>query len=102
MPVVDTIIAAINARRSVTAIWKGRERLISPHAIGRDDHGHLKMVAYQYGGYSSSRLPPGGEWRCFRVDDLTSVSVNSDPWHTNPIEHSRPNSCVTRALAVAR
>ena len=75
----------------LTATYRGRPRHFSPHAIGRSDEGHANVMAYQYGGSSSGKLP---EWRCFHIVELHRVVRNSDPWHTAS-DHSRMNTCVT-------
>ena len=86
---------AVVAQRCLTAMYQGRVRHFSPHAIGQGNDGSENVMGYQYAGESSHPLPAGGEWRCFRVDGLSAVQQNSDPWHTRA-DHSRPNTCVTR------
>lgn len=86
---------AVLDRVSLTAMYQGRIRKFSPHSLGLDSGGDEHVMTYQYGGDSSKGLPLGGEWRCFRVAGLSSITRNGDSWHTST-NHSRPNNCVTR------
>ena len=90
-----TIRQAILDRCCLSANYRGELWHFAPHALGRSNSGETNVMAFQYGGSSSKGLPPGGQWRCFRVEDLSGVYRNDDPWHTAP-DHSRPNTCVTR------
>jgi hypothetical protein len=47
---------------------------------------------FQFAGGSRSGLPPGGDWRCMRVADITDASWRAGAWHSRP--HSRPQHCV--------
>jgi hypothetical protein len=76
-------------------MYQGRIRHFSPHVIGWGSDGAGSVVGYQYAGESSGPLPADGEWQCFRVDGLTSVSANSDRWYTRT-DQSRPTDCVTK------
>ena len=73
---------AILDKCSLSAIYQNKTRHFCPHAIGRDDSGDINIMAFQYAGQSSHRLPPNGEWRYFRVRGLSSVVRNGDAWHT--------------------
>src|SRR5690348_5280902 len=86
---------AILDRCCLSATYQGTVRHFAPHAIGQSNTGETNVMAFQYAGSSSKGLPQGGQWRCFRVADLSGVRRNEDGWHTAP-DHGRPNSCVTR------
>ena len=92
---------AVIEKCCLTAVYQNRVRHFSPHAIGRSNDGDTNVMAFQYGGDSSKGLPPGGKWRCFRVDDLAAISKNKDVWHTG-FDHGRPNTCVTQIDVQAR
>eukprot|EP01013_Petalomonas_cantuscygni_P016208 TRINITY_DN33174_c0_g1_i1.p1 TRINITY_DN33174_c0_g1~~TRINITY_DN33174_c0_g1_i1.p1 ORF type:complete len:102 (-),score=13.14 TRINITY_DN33174_c0_g1_i1:255-560(-) len=92
MGIYGEIRDAVAAKRAIRVVFKGHERDVCPHVIGHKN-GHEKVLTYQFAGYSSSGLPPGGEWRCMFVSDISSVSVISAAWHTG-VGHSRPQTCV--------
>lgn len=96
----SALLAAVRSKQSVTFTQGGHERRVSPHAIGRDNNGDLNVMTFQYAGTSSSGLPAGGQWRCFRVSEVSGVRTNGDLWRTAS-DHSRPNTCVTNPDAVA-
>lgn len=86
---------AILDKVSLTATYKGKVRHFCPHTLGTDQGGIAKVMTFQYGGHSTSRLPTGGAWRCFRVSDLRNVARNTDRFRSGT-GHSRPNTCVTQ------
>ena len=88
-----TIREAILQRRQVIAIYKGYGREMCPHAIGTKE-GKAHVLCFQFGGESSKGLPPGGEWRCFEVDELQNVSVREGPWHTAPNYSGWRQTCI--------
>jgi hypothetical protein len=83
---------AIRNKRIITAMYKGYEREMCPHVLGHKK-GRPHALFYQFGGSSSSGLPPDGAWRCVFVDELANVNVQDGAWHTGP-NHSRPQTCV--------
>ena len=93
--VTDTyglIRAAMLARRQVVATYKGHRRELCPHVLGTKE-GRRQALFFQFGGGSSSALPPGGEWRCIPVDGLKDVVVRDGPWHTG-VGHQYPETCL--------
>jgi len=87
---------AITDRCCLTGSYDGRIRHFAPHAIGQGEDGQANVLAFQYAGQSMTDLPPGGEWRCFRVDGLSGVRRNDDRWHSRRNYSRRPHSCVAR------
>jgi hypothetical protein len=90
---------AVESRRPVAAVYQNRYRLLCPHRLGRNKHGQLRVLCYQYGGESESGLRAAGSpanWRCIALDKLSSVEVLSGAWRTAP-NHSRPASCIVYA-----
>lgn len=83
---------AILARKPVTCLYHGRPREVCPHTLGTKN-GREKVLSFQYGGESSRGLPPGGEWRCMFVDEVSNAVQIEGPWHTRD-DHSRPQTCV--------
>lgn len=92
MRTYDRIKAAVEAKRSIRVVFKGRARDVSPHIIGRKN-GQETVLAYQFSGYSSSGLPPRGEWRCIPVADITEVSDLDEPWRSAD-NYPGPQTCV--------
>ncbi len=90
--VYKVIRAATLARRQVVATYKGYRRELCPHVLGTKE-GRRQALFFQFGGGSSSVLPPGGQWRCIPVDGLEDVVVRDGPWHTG-VGHERLETCV--------
>jgi len=53
--------SAIAERKQVVCVYKGYYREVCPHVLGWKG-GHPYVLVYQFGGGSSTGLPPGGEW----------------------------------------
>jgi len=99
--VLDLIVMAIQQKLIVTADYQGRVRIMCPHIVGYKDSKNgqeLNALFFQFAGESRSGLPPGGEWRCIHLNQLSNVSVTPGTWHTAP-DHSRPQTCVDEIIA---
>lgn len=83
---------AILHREQVIATYDGELREFCPHALGTKQRKH-HVLAYQFGGASTSGLPPRGEWRCFAVDRLVAAATRPGQWHTAP-NLFNPQSCL--------
>jgi hypothetical protein len=83
---------AIIDKKQVTCSYRGLTREVCPHVIGLK-RGKKHALVFQFGGQSSSGLPPGGEWRCLDVDSVTGASAQDGPWHTGD-SHLQPQTCV--------
>lgn len=88
---------AVTTRRSISALYGGRQRLLCPHRLGRNHAGQLRVLCYQYGGESGSGLETVGSpanWRCIALEKLRAVAlVENGAWCTAP-NHSHPQTCV--------
>jgi hypothetical protein len=84
--IYEQIRAATLAKQQVVATYKGLRRELCPHILGTKD-GRRQALFFQFGGGSSSSLPPGGAWRCLPVDALEDVVVRDGPWHSNRLDH---------------
>ena len=77
--------AALRQRRAVLVSYHGRQRVVSPHALGWKDRRPM-LLGYQTGGETSTgALPadPGKRWRCFFVDEVDQVvTVEEALWGT--------------------
>ena|SRR5215210_869043 len=90
---------SVESKRSIEASYDGRLRLLCPHRLGRNSKGELRVLCYQYGGESNSKLERSGSpanWRCMVVEKLRHIRLLDDKWRTAP-NHSRPASCVVHA-----
>jgi len=88
----QTIRQAIIAKKPISFDYQGHKRLACPHVIGMKN-GQQKALTYQYGGGSSSGLPPGGQWRCLFISEVHNVQVFEGEWHTG-MSHTKPQTCV--------
>lgn len=86
------LASAIQTKHQVTATYDGRRRVFCPHILGKGPRGNTQVLGLQFAGESESVLPPGGEWRCFDVERLSDVQLQSGIWFTKP--HDQPQTCV--------
>lgn len=84
---------AILSKKQVTCTFRGHYRELCPHVLGLGKDGNQQVLSFQFGGQSSSRLPPGGEWRCMPVAEMQSVQMREGPWLSGE-SHKRPQTCV--------
>jgi hypothetical protein len=85
---------AARARKRVTFTYSESYREACPHIVGYKRSGEAAVLAFQFGGRSTSKpLPPNGEWRCFTVDKITDIQVRDGDWHSGK-GHSKTQPCV--------
>jgi PIN domain nuclease of toxin-antitoxin system len=83
---------AIAGRKQIFCTYEGLPRELCPHILGYAK-GQEVALSYQFGGQSSSGLPPAGEWRCLSISKVRNVRLRDGPWHGGP-RHTRPQLCV--------
>lgn len=83
---------AIVNKQQIVCNYNGLYREVCPHTLGLTN-GREQVLSFQFAGQSSKGLPPGGEWRCMKLDDVTDAKIKDGPWHTNS-KHTRPQTCV--------
>jgi hypothetical protein len=94
MPNVQAlIVTAIQKKLIVTTMYQGLPRVMCPRVIGYKDGTRVNALFFQFAGGSKSGLPPGGQWRCCHIEELSDVQVEPGEWHTGP-SHTRPQNCV--------
>ncbi len=74
-------------------------RVIEPHVLGRSNHGHLLLRAYQVSGASSS-----GEhenWKLFRLDHMDSAQ-DSEEAFSGPRPRYNPDDSAMKGGIIAR
>jgi hypothetical protein len=67
------IYAAIDQRRMLRFVFKGKERIVEPHDYGVHS-GVVKLFGFQTGGVSSQPLP---NWRWFETGLITDIEMLS-------------------------
>jgi len=92
-PTYDQIRAAMLAKRPISLSYHGYTRKVCAHVIGLKN-GREQVLTFQYGGGSSSGLPPGGQWRCMPVGGIGNVQVLDEPWKTGVTTHQETQTCV--------
>jgi hypothetical protein len=83
---------AIQGEKQVVCVYKGHRRELCPHIVGHTD-GEEKVLAFQFAGESSTRLPPGGEWRCLYLAEVRDARLRDGPWHAGT-QHRTRQRCV--------
>ena len=83
---------AILERKQVTCRYQDAEREVCPHILGHSS-GAEKALVFQFGGESSKGLPPGGQWRCLFLADVSEVALRDGAWHSGK-GHRTTQSCV--------
>lgn len=83
---------ALLSGKQVVCRYKGFRRELCPVIIGHSD-GKEKVLAYQFAGDSSSRLPPGGEWRCLDLFEVADAELRDGPWYEGT-GHGTEQTCV--------
>jgi hypothetical protein len=69
---------AVSKKKPIEATYDGRRRLLSPHRLGRNRDGRLRVLCYQCGGGSQSGLEGSGSpanWRCLVLEKLGNVKM---------------------------
>lgn len=90
----ELIRKAIIDRRSLTCMYDGCIRSVSPHVLGKSAEGRFCMVAFQYAGARpDGLLSPAGEWCCFDIEKVGRLRENEDRWVAGSIGE-RPAGCV--------
>lgn len=62
---------AIEAKRLIRFVYKGKERIVEPHDYGIQKR-IIRLLCWQIGGESSGHLPG---WRWFDVADIQDVQM---------------------------
>ena len=84
---------AIRTRQQIICSYGGRHREACPTILGYNKDEREAVLVFQFGGESTTRLPPGGEWRCFDLARVTDLRLRSGPWH-GEARHSAPQPCI--------
>jgi len=82
---------AILAEQQVTCSYEGRHRELCPHIIGTNRSGEEVVLAWQFAGDSSGKLP---QWRCLRLANVRDAHARAGPWHEGG-SHLTTQTCVS-------
>jgi hypothetical protein len=82
---------AILREQQVVCSYDGRRRELCPHIIGKNRRGEEAVLAWQFAGESSGKLP---QWRCLRLANVRLAHARDGDWHEGS-SHRSEQSCVS-------
>jgi hypothetical protein len=82
---------AILAEQQVICSYDGRTRELCPHIIGTNKQGEEAVLAWQFAGESSGRLP---QWRCLKLAKVKNARTRKGAWHEGG-SHKTEQVCVS-------
>lgn len=83
---------AMRSQKQIVCRYGGYRRELCPIVLGHS-RGEEKALTYQFGGESSSGLPPGGEWRCLWLSRVSDAQLRDGPWIAGS-SHLQEQGCV--------
>jgi hypothetical protein len=83
---------AMAERKQVVCMYQGYRRELCPVILGHSGDAE-KVLTFQFAGESSRRLPPGGDWKCMFLAEVTLATLRDGPWHGGR-SHRSEQSCV--------
>ena len=83
---------AILREQQVTCVYGGHRRQLCPHIIGTNRAGEEVVLAWQFGGESSGKLP---QWRCLKLVNVSNARARTGRWHEGG-SHRTSQTCVSR------
>jgi hypothetical protein len=83
---------AILSEKQVVCSYDGRHRELCPHIIGTNKSGEDVVLAWQFAGESSGRLP---QWRCLRLINVRNARARDGRWHEGG-SHRTAQTCVSK------
>jgi hypothetical protein len=82
---------AILSEQQVVCTYLGRTRELCPHIIGTDKNGEEAVLAWQFAGESSGKLP---QWRCLKLANVRDARARPGRWYEGG-SHKTTQKCVT-------
>jgi len=82
---------AILGEQQIVCTYEGRHRELCPHIIGTNKNDEEVVLAWQFAGESSGKLP---QWRCLRLADVRGAQARNGLWHEGG-SHRRAQTCVS-------
>ena len=90
-PTYSLFRMAILAEQQVTCSYEGRYRELCPHIIGTNKSSEEVVLAWQFAGESSGKLP---QWRCLRLANVRDARARAGKWHEGG-SHRTTQTCVS-------
>jgi hypothetical protein len=82
---------AIQSEQQVVCSYEGRPRELCPHIIGTNKAGEEVVLAWQFAGESSGKLP---QWRCLKLANVRHARARKGHWYAGS-SHKTTQQCVT-------
>jgi len=82
---------AILGEQQVVCSYDRRRRELCPHIIGSNKSGEEVVLAWQFAGESSGKLP---QWRCLKLAHVRDARTRDGPWHEGG-SHRTEQTCVS-------
>jgi hypothetical protein len=83
---------AILAEQQAVCSYEGRRRELCPHIIGTNRNGEEVVLAWQFAGESSGKLP---QWRCLRLANVRGACARDGRWFEGG-SHGTEQTCVSQ------
>ena len=90
----NVLSAAIRDKQCLTGLYDGAVRHFAPHALGTAADGAPAVFVFQYAGETTTGMPIGGEWRCFRLDGLSHLQINEHRWRSRSNYSLKRQTCL--------
>ncbi len=87
----DLFRNAILGEQQVICSYEGRHRELCPHIIGTNKRGEAVVLAWQFAGESSGKLP---QWRCLKLANVQDARARKGRWHEGG-SHRSAQTCVS-------
>jgi hypothetical protein len=81
---------AILSEKQVVCRYGDLPRELCPHIIGTNKDGEEVVLAWQFAGKSSGRLP---QWRCLKLANVQNARARDGRWHEGG-SHRTEQTCV--------
>lgn len=78
----ERLRVALRERRVLRFRYRGHQRVVQPHALGRFRNGRLALLGWQSAGGSRSGPPPG--WRAFLLAHIEDFVVTEQAFAPRP------------------
>ena len=83
---------AIRAEKQVVCTYDSRLRELCPHIIGTNKRGEEVVLAWQFAGESSGKLP---QWRCLNLANVRNARLRDGRWYEGG-SHKTEQVCVSK------
>jgi len=83
---------AMREKKQIVCVYGSYSRELCPIILGHTQ-GQEKALTFQFGGSSKSGLPPGGEWRCLLLSEVSAVELRDGLWRAGS-SHINEQTCV--------